>query len=94
MHSVDVDAAAGLAMAIHMGIPIFMDGEFSPAEPGGAERTSMILREHEGRAQYRSGGTADENATEIEPGIKTPIPRVFQDLIDGLGMPDEAATAP
>ena len=34
MHSVQVDAAAGLAMTIHMGIPIFMNGEFSPAEPG------------------------------------------------------------
>ncbi len=33
LHNIQVDAAAGLAMAIHMGIPIFMDGEFSPAEP-------------------------------------------------------------
>ena len=29
----------------------------------------------------------DDNA-EIEPGVMTPIPRVFQDLIEGLGMPE------
>ena len=29
---VTVDAAAALAMAIHLGLPIFMDGEFSPAD--------------------------------------------------------------
>ena len=34
MHSVQVDAAAGLTMTVHVGIPIFMDGEFPPAEPG------------------------------------------------------------
>jgi bifunctional DNase/RNase len=29
---VNADAAAALAMAIHMGLPIFMDGDFTPAD--------------------------------------------------------------
>ncbi len=32
LRSVNVDAAAGLAMAIHIGLPIFMDGEFDPID--------------------------------------------------------------
>ena len=83
MHSIQVDAAAGLAMAIHMGIPIFMDGEFSPAESDG---TGHIHNVHDHEAPGRRD-PADGNA-EIEPGVTTPIPRVFQDLIDGLGMPE------
>lgn len=85
MHSIQVDAAAGLAMAIHMGIPIFMDGEFSPTE---SDSAGHIHDAHD----HKSAGKADpeqvnDNA-EIEPGVTTPIPRVFQDLIDGLGMPE------
>ena len=85
MHSIQVDAAAGLAMAIHMGIPIFMDGEFSPAESDG---TGHIHNVHDhGAAGKAALDQVDDNA-EIEPGVTTPIPRVFQDLIDGLGMPE------
>ncbi len=32
MRDVHVDTAAALAMAIHVGMPIFMDGEFTPAD--------------------------------------------------------------
>ena len=32
MSDVNVDAAAALGMAVHLGLPIFMDGEFSQAE--------------------------------------------------------------
>ena len=32
MRDVNVDAAAALAMAMHVGLPIFMDGEFSPED--------------------------------------------------------------
>ena len=32
----------------------------------------------------------DENSG-VEPGVIIPIPRVFQDLIDDLGMPDFSA---
>ena len=83
MQSVQVDAAAGLAIAIHIGIPIFMDGEFSPAEPGSTEHV------HDGHeAGGRTGLEITDDNAEIEPGVMTPIPRVFQDLIEGLGMPE------
>lgn len=85
LHSIQVDAAAGLAMAIHMGIPIFMDGEFSPAETG-SETHTHDAHGHETIAKAEQE-PPDENGG-IEPGAITPIPRVFQDLIDGLGMPD------
>ncbi len=32
LKEVHVDAAAGLALAMHLGLPIFMDGKFSPAD--------------------------------------------------------------
>ena len=32
MRDVNVDPAAALAMAIHLGIPIFMDGQFRPSD--------------------------------------------------------------
>ena len=91
MHSVQVDAAAGLAMAVHMGIPIFMDGDFSPADPDSAGHIHRS-HEHEGSQEHEPDGKADpdpayDNA-DVEPGVATPIPRVFQDLIDGLGMPE------
>ena len=85
MHSIQVDAAAGLAMAIHMGTPIFMDGEFSPSEPNSERHEHDV---HEQRVPDKENlEPADDNA-EIEPGVKTPLPRVFQDLIDGLGIPE------
>ena len=85
IHSVQVDAAAGLAMAIHMGIPIFMDGEFSPVESSSAWRCHDV-HDHEaaGKADLELANDNSEN----EPGVTTPIPRVFQDLIDGLGIPE------
>ena len=83
MHSVQVDAAAGLATAIHMGIPIFMDGEFSSADTP-SEGHAHDVHKHE-----QALGHPDDYA-ELEPGVKTPIPRVFQDVIDDLGMPGGA----
>ena len=85
MHSVQVDAAAGLATAIHMGIPIFMDGEFSPAESG-SEAHIHDIHNHETVARA-DRQVPDENEG-TEPSVGTPIPRVFQDLIDGLEMTD------
>jgi hypothetical protein len=32
LREVDVDAAAALGMAVHMGLPIFMDGDFTPSD--------------------------------------------------------------
>ena len=80
-----MDAAAGLAMAIHMGIPIFMDGEFSPAESGSVAHFHEV---HDHEAAGKAGPEPTDDNPEIEPGVTTPIPRVFQDLIDGLGMPE------
>ena len=80
MHGVQVDAAAGLATAMHMGIPIFMDGEFSPADTPSAEHA------HDFHGHQQVLESPDDNA-DLEPGVKTPIPRVFQDVIDDLGMP-------
>ena len=77
VHSVQVDAAAGLATAIHMGIPIFMDGEFSPAGRGGEEQLHEV---HGNEAKGISDGAIPEGQDETEPGVATPIPRVFQDL--------------
>lgn len=85
LHSVQVDAAAGLATAIHMGIPIFMDGEFSPAE---SSATGPVHDVHEHDAASKEELKPADGTAEIEPGFKTPIPRVFQDLIDSLGMPE------
>ena len=86
LHSIQVDAAAGLATAIHMSIPIFMDGEFSLAEAGSEGHIHDDVHEH-GAAGNADREPPDENPGS-EPGVTTPIPRVFQDLIDGLGMPD------
>ena len=88
LRGVQVDAAAGLATAIHMGIPIFMDGEFSQAEPysEGHAHSANVYEASDGD----SSESLDENA-ELEPGAVSPIPRVFQDLIDGLGSPDGGA---
>ena len=85
MHSIQVDAAAGLAMAIHMGIPIFMDGEFSLAEPG---REEHIQDAHDHEAVATADREFPDEGPGIEPDVITPIPRVFQDLIEDLGIPD------
>ena len=80
MRSVQVDAAAGLATAIHMGIPIFMDGEFSSADTA-SEGHKHDIHGHEQAVEH------PDDYAKLEPGVKTPIPRVFQDVIDDLGMP-------
>ena len=85
LHSVQVDATAGLATAIHMGIPIFMDGEFSAAEPDAVQHTHsvhefMTDQEAEVEPMVRWSGST--------PGVETPKSRVFQDLIDGLEFPE------
>ena len=76
MHSAYVDAAAGLAIAIHLGLPVFMDGEFSTAEtPDGhrhAADAGMPIPE------YREA-----------PRGATPIPQAFHEVIEGLTMPDD-----
>lgn len=79
MHSVYVDAAAGLAMAIHMGLPVFMDGEFSPADAP-PEVPPRAADADLPRAEYLE-----------PPGGATPIPQAFQEVIEGLKMPDAAA---
>ena len=42
LRSVNVDAAAGLAMAIHIGLPIFMDGDLNPID-GPFQKGSEIV---------------------------------------------------
>ncbi len=82
LHTIQVDAAAGLAMAIHMGIPIFMDGEFSPAESEHPHSTHDHLPDVESPSNLR------EPKSDGSPEVSTPIPRAFRDLIDGLELPD------
>ena len=66
LRSVTVDPAAGLSLAIHMGLPIFMDGEFALAD----------------------GLPGPQPSTRQEP---LGLPKVFQELIDGLELPDSDA---
>ena len=42
LRSVNVDAASGLAMAINMGLPIFMDGDLNPID-GPFQKGSEIV---------------------------------------------------
>lgn len=77
LNTTHVDAAAALALAIHMGLPVFMDGEFSSAEPE--------LEMHK-----RDTPAASPPALEVVdlPGeLPTPIPQAFQELIEWLTMP-------
>ena len=91
LNSIQVDAAAGLATAIHMGIPIFMDGEFSPAEP---ERDGHTNDAHGmGPDPELDVDMTNEREPENEPGDATPIPHAFQEFIDGLKMPDGGDTS-
>ncbi len=64
LQDVTVDAAAALAMAIHVGLPIFMDGEFSQVD-------SPLRASHSHDA----------------PPPVTPIPKAFQDVVEGLEFP-------
>ena len=91
LHSIQVDAAAGLAMAIHMGMPIFMDGEFSPVEP---ERDGHTHDVHGLRSYPELDmDTPTERESENQPADATPIPQAFQELIEGLNMPDGEETS-
>ena len=85
LHNIQVDAAAALATAIHMGIPIFMDGEFPSAESGSGGHIHNV---HGQEAATMAGGEPSDQNAGIDPGVITPIPRVFQDLIDGFGVSD------
>ncbi len=78
MRTACVDAAAALAMAIHLGLPIFMDGEFSPSEPEWDGHQHNVLE-----ADAPAPGHLDHRQE-----VSTPIPQVFQDLIEGLNMPE------
>ena len=77
MHSAQVDAAAALAIAIHLGLPVFMDGEFSPAEP------ETEARGREDGADGRAVPEYIESRREA-----TPIPQAFQEVIEGLKLPE------
>lgn len=82
MHSAQVDAAAALALAIHMGLPVFMDGEFAPAEPEAAAEA--------GRDDAEADADAGRAAPEYIESRReaTPIPQAFQEVIDGLKLPE------
>ena len=78
LRTTQVDAAAALSLAIHMGVPIFMDGEFSPAEP-------------EWRAHHNEGQVSEPSPDELMDmprEFSTPIPQAFQDVIEGLKLPE------
>lgn len=77
MHSAQVDAAAALAIAIHLGLPVFMDGEFSPAEPEAESRGREGLDDDRAVPEYI------ESRREA-----TPIPQAFQEVIEGLKLPE------
>ena len=76
LRTTQVDVAAALSLAIHMGLPIFMDGEFPPAEP-----------EWEGNQHdsQESDTKAPGQMTHYQE-VPAPIPRAFQELIEGLEM--------
>lgn len=78
LRSAYVDAAAALAIAIHMGLPVFMAGDFSPAEPQWESHQHDAIE-----AEIPAPGY-------LEPPheVPTPIPQVFQELIEGLKMPE------
>ena len=78
-----VDAAAALALAIHMGLPIFMDGEFSPAEPHWESHQHDAVD-----AEAPAPGLTD-----LTGAGSTPIPQVFQEFIEELKMPDGNETS-
>ena len=85
LQAIPVDAAAGLALAIHMGIPIFMDGEFSPADQGKVGHSHVV---HGMRIDDELGEATSEVHAERPSGVPTPIPPAFQELIEGLQLPD------
>lgn len=78
MHTTYVDAAAALSLAIHMGLTIFMDGEFSQ------EESPWEGHKHDGL----DAESTNTRHGELPRKVSTPIPRVFQDLIEGLGIPE------
>ena len=77
LHTTPVDAAA-LALAIHMGLPIFMDGEFAPSECEG-----------EGQRHDTPDDTVPPGEL-IDPAHEAPtaIPQAFRQLIEELKMPE------
>ena len=87
LQTVTVDAAAGLTLAIHMGIPIFMDGEFSAAEPDSARRFQEV---HDPQIDEDLNFPTSEANAEHPPSVPTPIPPAFQELIEGLKLPDDS----
>ena len=78
LHSITVDAAASLALAIHMGLPVFMDGDSSTAEPDWEAHNPQSMAAEE-RAI---------NPTELPKGELTSIPQAFQEVIDRLKLPE------
>ena len=96
MQSIQADAATGLATGIHMGIPIFMDGELSLEEQ---DREEHVHDVPDDEAVARADKEMPDGGEEIEPGVITSTPWDFQDLIDALGRPDgrsrtDGGTAP
>ena len=82
LHSANADAAAALALAIHMGLPVFMDGEFAPAEPEGDGQR------HDALGVNAPPGELPAELIELPRESPTPIPPAFQELIEGLKMPE------
>lgn len=61
------------------------DGEFSAAEPDSIRHTHQV---HDQMTELESDAELLNGESEALPGISTPLPRAFQDLIDGLELPD------
>ena len=85
LYSIQVDATAGLATAIRMGIPIFMDGEFPAAETDAVEHTHSV---HEFKTDQESAAEPMVRWSAATPEVETPKSIAFQDLIDGLEFPE------
>ncbi len=82
LQTTQVDAAAALSLAIHMGLPIFMDGQFSHLET-----EEQYVSRH---GPSPAGGASSSEPADFPSRVPTPptIPQAFQELIEGLKMPE------
>ncbi len=84
--AIPVDTAAGLSLAIHVGLPIFMEGEFPAVDPEWRARS-------ESSVDKRAGPKVIAESSLDSPGnpgrLSTPIPLAFQEFIDGLEKANE-----
>jgi hypothetical protein len=64
-----------------------MNGKFSPAEPDSASRFQEV---HDPQIDEDLNFPTSEANAEHPPSVPTPIPPAFQELIEGLKLPDDS----